>query len=89
MKDNRRELIFYGDDIRIESFPETTRFIYANTPVPPQSDPENAIGNALGSPLGASSLESQLNSRSRVTIAFDDPCLPVPLMRHDPRGQII
>jgi hypothetical protein len=83
------EFIFYGDDIRIERFPEQTRMIYANPPMTPLADDNQAISDALDNPLEAFPLEKQLHSKSRVTIAFDDPCLPVPLMLKDPRGIII
>ena len=83
------ELIFYGDDLRIERFPADTRFIYANPPMPHLQDPGAAIIQSLDEPLGAKPLEKQLSAKSRVTIAFDDPCLPVPLMRYDVRGAVI
>ena len=83
------ELIFYGDDIKIGRFPEDTRLFYANPPENPALDPIKAIQNALDHPVGAEPLEKQLNSRSRVTIAFDDLCLPIPLMQKDVRGLII
>jgi len=83
------ELIFYGDDIKIGRFPKETRFFYPNAPIQ-SAVPANAmIAQALDHPLGRDPLESKLNSRSRVTIAFDDPCLPIPLMRNDIRGQIV
>ncbi|MGM0404360.1 MAG: lactate racemase domain-containing protein, partial [Thermodesulfobacteriota bacterium] len=71
------ELIFYGDDIKIGRFPEETRFIYPNPPIPPAAPASDLIAQALDDPLGTDPLESKVNSRSRVTIAFDDPCLPV------------
>ncbi len=89
MYDYIEEFIFYGDDIRIERFPADTRFIYANPPMNPLGDPYSAIRQALDEPLGVSSLEKQLKPSSRVTIAFDDPCLPIPLMRNDVRGTVI
>ena len=89
MKNGTEELIFYGDDILIERFPSETRFIYPNPPVTPLSNPRSAIAEALDHPLGAGPLEAQLTSRSRITIAFDDPCLPIPLMRNDVRGMVI
>lgn len=89
MKGMTEELIFYGDDIRIGRFPQETRFFYAHPPIPPGRDPEKRISDALDHPLGKEPLESKLNSRSRVTIAFDDPCLPLPLMRNDIRGRVI
>ena len=89
MSDYIEEFIFYGDDIRIERFPADTRFIYANPPMSPLEDPYSAITQALDAPLGVSTLERQLTSTSRVTIAFDDPCLPIPLMRNDVRAAVI
>ncbi|HMA87040.1 MAG TPA: lactate racemase domain-containing protein, partial [Desulfosalsimonadaceae bacterium] len=83
------ELIFYGDDIKIGRFPEETRFIYPNPPFPPAAPVGAMIAHALDHPLGTESLESRVNSRSRITIAFDDLCIPVPLMRSDIRGQVI
>lgn len=84
-----QELIFYGDDIRVETFPEDTRMFYAKPPLPGVADPVQTIRRALDHPVGAEPLEKQLNKNSTVTIAFDDPCLPIPLMRNDPRGLII
>lgn len=83
------ELIFYGDDIKVGRFPEETRFIYPNPPIPPAAAAGAMIAQALDHPMGMEPLESRVNSRSRVTIAFDDLCLPVPLMRKDIRGQVI
>ena len=83
------EFIFYGDDIRIERFHPDTKLIYANPPVTPVADYKEAIDAALDNPIDAPPLEKQLNSKSRVVIAFDDPCIPIPLMRHDVRGIII
>jgi len=83
------EFVFCGDDIRIERFPAETQFFYANPPLDPLEDAERSITMALDDPLGVEPLEKQLSSGSRVTIAFDDPCLPVPLMRRDPRGIVI
>ncbi|MBW2637134.1 MAG: DUF2088 domain-containing protein, partial [Deltaproteobacteria bacterium] len=89
MADYIEEFIFYGDDLKIERFPSDTQLIYANPPLTPLADYENAIKQALDNPIGAEPLEKQLTSSSRVTIAFDDPCLPIPLMRRDMRGLII
>jgi len=89
MPDYIEEFIYYGDDIRIERFPADTRFIYANPPMNPLKDQGSAITRALDAPLGVDTLEKQLTSTSRVTITFDDPCLPIPLMRVDMRGLII
>jgi lactate racemase len=89
MKSMTEELIFYGDDVKIGRFPEETRFFYPNPAIAPSRSPKTLIADALDRPIGRDPLESRLNSRSHVTIAFDDPCLPVPLMRNDIRGQVI
>lgn len=83
------ELIFYGDDVKIGRFPGDTRFYYPKPPLPAARDPLEMIRDAIDHPMGADPLESQLNSGSRVTIAFDAPCIPIPLMRNDIRGMII
>jgi hypothetical protein len=89
MADYLEEFIFYGDDIRIERFHPDTQFIYANPPMKPVADYRSAITDALDNPIGAEPLEKQLTSSSRVTIAFDDPCLPIPLPLRDTRGMVI
>jgi lactate racemase len=89
MGDYIEEFIFYGDDIRIGRFPKETRLLYANPPLPEIADFTGAIHAALDNPLGVAPLEKQLHSTSRVTIAFDDPCLPIPLMIRDTRGIVI
>jgi len=83
------ELMFYGDDVKVARFPDHTRFFYANPPEPPVAESKVLIARALDHPIGAAPLEQQLTVKSRVTIAFDDLCLPIPLMRRDPRGLII
>lgn len=89
MKKSVEELIFYGDDVKMGRFPEETRFYYSNPPLPAAEDPLEMIRDALDHPIGAETLESRLNSGSRVLIAFDDPCLPIPLMQNDIRGMVI
>ncbi|HOU71952.1 MAG TPA: 2-C-methyl-D-erythritol 4-phosphate cytidylyltransferase, partial [Candidatus Syntrophosphaera sp.] len=73
----------------IERFPADTRMVYANPPFAPIGDYRRAVNAALDSPIDALPLEKQLAPSSRVTIAFDDPCLPVPLMLSDTRGVVI
>jgi nickel-dependent lactate racemase len=85
----KEEFIFYGDDILIGSFPEQTRFLYANPPLRPLADPSAAVRHALDNPVGARPLSGQVKSTDLVVIAFDDPCVPVPLPLNDPRGLVI
>jgi len=83
------EFIFCGDDIRIGRFPVDTRLIHANPALPEIGDFAGAVNAALDAPLGCLPLERQLGAGSRVTIAFDDPCLPVPLMLRDTRAVVM
>lgn len=85
----KEELIFYGDDIKIERFYDDTLMLYAPYTRPAVPDPNATIRHALDHPIGTEPLGKQLNSSSRVLIAFDDPCLPIPLMLKDPRSLII
>ncbi len=89
MADFTEEFIFYGDDLKIERFPRETQFIFANPPMQPVTEFEPAVAEALDNPLKAEPLKKQLKPSSRVTIAFDDPCLPLPPMRSDVRGRVI
>jgi len=89
MPSYKREFVFSGDDVFIYDFPEKTRIIYPSDPVPPVEDERAAVIRALDRPIGAPPLISQVDMTSRVTIAFDDPCLPVPHMVHDPRETVI
>jgi hypothetical protein len=89
MPSYKREFIFSGDDLFIYDFPEKTRIIYPPESMPGVGDERAAIIRALDRPYGAPPLISQVSLTSRVTIAFDDPCLPVPHMDNDPRGQVI
>ena len=85
----KKEFVFSGDSVYLYNFPEQTRILYPNPPLPPVPDDQAAVISALDNPLGAPPLISQVDSTSHVTIAFDDPCVPVPLMRDDPRRLII
>ncbi len=89
MPSYKREFVFSGDDLFIYDFPEKTRIIYPPDTVPPLADERAAVIRALDRPLGAPPLISQVDMTSRVTIAFDDPCLPVPHMVRDPRETVI
>jgi hypothetical protein len=89
MPSYKREFVFSGDDLFIYDFPEKTRIIYPPDAVEPVPDEWAAVIRALDRPLGAPPLISQVDITSRVTIAFDDPCLPVPHMTRDPRQTVI
>lgn len=81
--------LFCGDDLVSVSLPETARVLRPPEPTPPLADYESAVREALYNPLGCPPLLSQIHANSRVTIAFDDPCLPLPPMARDVRGRTI
>ena len=85
----KRELVFSGDDLLVHDFPERTRVIYPPPPLAALPDEKTSIAAALDRPLDAQPIESQVGPASRVLIAFDDPCIPIPPMRNDPRGRVI
>lgn len=71
----KQELIFYGDSIRIEQFPEQTRILYPPDSLPTLTDPKKAVEQAINNPLGSKPLSKLVKSNSRITIAFDDLCV--------------
>jgi nickel-dependent lactate racemase len=69
----------YGDTTIRAELPERTRVIKnTNQPLPPLPDPAQAVRDALNSPIAHEPLSQLVNSKSRVTIAFDDPIGYVP-----------
>ncbi|MEW5735564.1 MAG: lactate racemase domain-containing protein [Thermodesulfobacteriota bacterium] len=83
------EILFYGDDMVLCSLPDETERIYANPGLTPATDPDGEIRRALDEPLGMPRIEDLVNSRSRVVVAFDDPCVPVPRPLRDPRKKMV
>ena len=70
---NRTQNIPYGDGVILGELPERTRLIRNNTPsLPPLSNLAQAVRNALDSPIAHEPLHKLVNSKSKVTIAFDD-----------------
>jgi nickel-dependent lactate racemase len=64
----------YGDSTILAELPERTRVIRQTTkPLPALKDPAQAVRHALSSPIAHDPLSKLVNSKSRVTIAFDDP----------------
>ncbi|MBN2026923.1 MAG: DUF2088 domain-containing protein [Actinobacteria bacterium] len=79
-------LAFYGDDIVRVELPERTRIVAAPPPIAAMEDYQGAVKRSLRDPLGCPPLADLAGPESRVTIAFDDPCLPLPPALKDPRG---
>ena len=72
MPNTRTEHIAYGDGYIPAQVPERTRTITAKRPLPALPDVDEAIRNAISNPIAHEPLDKLVNSRSRVTIAFDD-----------------
>jgi len=69
----------YGDNTIRAELPERTRVIkQTNKPLPALPDPAQAVRDALNSPIAHEPLSKLVNSKSKVTIAFDDPIGYVP-----------
>ncbi len=81
--------VFAGDDLVSVSLPDDTRSILPPEPMPGLRDYRGAVRRALRDPLGCPSLADLVRPGNRITIAFDDPCLPLPPMAGDIRGRAI
>ncbi len=69
----------YGDSAIPAELPERARVIrQTNKPLPALPDPAQAVRDALKSPIAHDPLSKLVSSKSRVTIAFDDPIGYVP-----------
>jgi nickel-dependent lactate racemase len=69
----------YGDTTIGAELPERTRVIrQTNKPLPALPDPAQAVRDALNSPIAHEPLSKLVSSKSKVTIAFDDPIGYVP-----------
>jgi len=83
-----KETVFCGDDLIEVSLPDDTAVINPPQRLTLDSPPEELIDKALNNPLGSKPVEEIVKSHYKITIAFDDPCIPLPAMRVDPRRLI-
>ncbi len=81
--------VLHGDRVLLEDFPESTTVLTAPPPLPPVEDPVAAVREALENPLNEQPLSELLKECKTVTVAFDDPVLPVPLPKEDPRRIVV
>jgi hypothetical protein len=90
LNQSKKVLFAYGEGFCYEFLPAGSRLIYPPPPDSPIEDVNTAIAHALEHPTGCDPLAAQLQPGMKVTIAFDDISLPVPLMtRPDLRELII
>jgi hypothetical protein len=78
--------VFSGDDLVHISLPDETRVILPPEQIPGLEDYKGAVRAALRDPLGSRPLADIVRPGNRITIAFDDPCLPQPPMGKDVRA---
>jgi len=75
----RKFNIPYGDGNILAKLPERSRVIKQTAkPLPALQDAVQAVRDALNSPIAHDPLSKLVNSKSKVTIAFDDPIGYVP-----------
>src|SRR5438105_2590904 len=74
-------LVHSGEGFGLHKFPMGTRVVYPPDSLPPLPDVTGAIRDALLHPLDSEPLPELLRPGMRLTIAFDDISLPLPLMR--------
>jgi len=85
-------LFHHGEGFRLEKLPPgRSRVIYPAEPLDGLSRPDSAIREALENPLGDSDpLSALMKPGMKLTIAFDDISLPLPMMRRpDIRQRVI
>lgn len=82
IKKNKREEVFiYGNKLITVKLPKQTKIILPPRPIPRLRNPLPRLEEIIKNPLGMKPLSNLVNKNSRVTIAFDDPCVPVPAMK--------
>lgn len=74
-----------GDDLVPVSLPGPVSFVQAPPPLEPLPGFRQAVRRALAAPRGTPPLARLAGRGARVTVAFDDPCLPLPPLLDDPR----
>lgn len=83
-----KETVFCGDDLIEISLPDDTTVIYPPRAISPDRQAEELVDGALNNPAGFKAIEDVVKAGYKVTIAFDDPCIPLPPMKKDPRSII-
>src|ERR1700739_4264377 len=82
--------IAYGGEFITATLPERTQILEPPPALAPLENPEQAIRDALYSPIAHDPISKLVGSKSRVTIAFDDPVIPqIPMKRPDFREMTI
>ena len=82
-------LLMVGDDLIEAALPRPVRLLDPPPPMAPLPDFRAAVRGALAAPLAVAPIARLVGRGARVTIAFDDPCLPLPPPLFDPRAVMI
>ena len=82
-------LLMVGDDLLEASLPMPVRLLDPPAPMAPLPDFRAAVRGALAAPLALPPVAKLVGRGARVTVAFDDPCLPLPPPLFDPRAVVI
>jgi hypothetical protein len=88
-RDGEKLFLHCGEGFVSEAFPRGTRVLYSPPPVPSVPDVRGAVREALDRPLGSDPFDALLRPGMKVTIAFDDVSLPLPVMRAPDVRQIV
>ncbi len=81
-----REIIFYGDDAFLYTFPNEVDIYHAKDPIIPISKNNQKIKEAIDNPIDSPPLEDLIEPSSRIAICFDDVSIPLPLMKQEVRS---
>lgn len=82
-------LLMAGDDLVEVTVEGPARVIDPPPPLEPLPDFAASVRRALRAPAGLPPLGRLVGPGARVTVAFDDPCLPLPPPLADPRSQVL
>ncbi len=82
-------MLHCGEGFVSEAFPRGTRVLYSPPPVPSLPDVRAAVRHALDHPEGTDPLDAHLRPGMKVSIAFDDISLPLPVMRKPDVRQVV
>lgn len=83
-----RHTVFCGDGLASIALPDDTEIIRGRPPLSTLPNWQAALRSAIEAPIGYPPLSALVKPEHFVTIAFDDPCLPIPLMRRDVRAAV-
>lgn len=85
----KEEILFFGDRIKKVRLPPWTDIIPRPKPLPTLKNPVKRLEDVLSSPIDMEPFPELVKSNYRITIAFDDCCVPVPPMRKPDAREII